>query len=141
MKDDLEWAKRFVEQRSWVLHVDTRTVGQVAELFDAEGNPYTPPGQDKPLRDPVLRLEQGHTFVARAGAFIEFTAREAQFFRDAQGILARACHEMAVQGGKLNVVAQSGALLMAAALRAQLREIERLHPGVAPGPGPGGSAA
>jgi hypothetical protein len=135
---DLAWAEKLVQERALVLHTDTGTVGRVLELYDGEGKLYTPPGGDRATQAPVLVLEpapgreHGSSFIAKAGSFIVFTMREAQFLQDAQAMLSGTLAEMAGHGGRLGVLGQTGVLVMAAILRAQLRELERLHPGVAP---------
>jgi hypothetical protein len=131
--DKLAWAKQLVEKHAWVMHVQSRTVGRVAELYDGEGKLWQPPESDRPVKAPVLKFEQGHTFLARdPGAFIEFTGREASFFQDAQASLAGALSELAQLGAAKGVIGQTGILLLTSALRQQLRELERLHPGTAP---------
>lgn len=131
---DLSWAQRLVDSHAWLIHVETKTLGQAAELFDGEGKKYTPPGHDRETQAPVLKFEQGHSFVAKRGAFIEITPKEARFVQDAQAMVSQTLSEIVQHGGRLQVIAQTCALLTAAILRAQLREIERMHPGVKPTP-------
>jgi hypothetical protein len=126
--EDLEWVKGLVDRGSYVLHVESRTVGKAVELYDGEGKLYVSPGNHKPVRAPVLRLDHGHSFVARRGAFIEFSAKEAVLFVESQQKLAACLASIAARGGELGVMAQAGALVVAAVLRAQLGEVERLFP-------------
>jgi hypothetical protein len=131
-KDDLKWAQDFVDRGALVMHIETRTVGKVVELFDGEGKKYTPPGQDRATLAPVIGMENGNTFVAKPGNFIELGNAERLFFAEAQAKLADCLADIAMTGGKIGVMAQTGALMLATVLRAQLRELERLNPGVRP---------
>jgi hypothetical protein len=131
--EDLDWAKALVDEGAFVMHVETRTVGKVVELYDGEGKLYVSPTNDKPVRAPVLKLDRGHAFVARRGAFIVLEAKEAVFFLDAQRRLAGCLAAIAARGGELGVMAQAGGLVVAAVLRSQLLEVERLFPGAGRG--------
>jgi hypothetical protein len=126
--EDLDWAKALADERAWVLHLETRTVGRVEALYDGEGNRYTPPGQARALRDAVLKLEGGHTFLAKPGSFARFEAAEAQLYVAAVEAVREAVAGMARLGTASGVKQTTGLLLIAAALRAQLRELERTHP-------------
>jgi hypothetical protein len=128
-EEDLGWAQTLVDDHAVVMHVETRTVGRVEELYDGQGKLYTPPGEGaRPVKHPVLKLDRGHTFVAKAGSFVRFEPREASYFQDVQAAIAGTLGEVAQLGAAKGVQGPTAFLLMAAALRQQLRELERLHP-------------
>jgi hypothetical protein len=124
--DDLGWAKDFVSRNAWVLHVESRVVGKVVALYDGEGKKWVGQIDPRPVQEPVLKLEQGHTFIAKAGSFIELAEKEAQFVSEAQAGLSAIVGAAAQRAGALGVVPQACALLLAAAFAQQLREIERM---------------
>jgi hypothetical protein len=124
-KDDLDWAREYVERGAWLLHLETRVAGRAVELYDGDGVRWVSRDQ-RPVLDPVLKLHQGHTFVAKRGAFMELTEADGQFAGEFQSGLAALVAFAGRRGGELSLTPAVGAMVIAALMRAQLLEVERL---------------
>lgn len=123
--EDLDWLGELAEQGAHVLHVDTRTIGKVVEFWDGVTEVYVGPN-GKGMNCPVVALDRGHTLVAKKGSLVRLEAAEAVFFAEAQGSLAQSVRAIAARGGELSVKPEGGMLILAAVLREQLSQVERL---------------
>jgi hypothetical protein len=125
MTDEYDWAKRLVDTHAYVIHLPTRTVGQIKDVYGPSGDRYVSPINNLPVNDPVLAFEDGHTFVAVKGDFLRIGESDAKFFlatHDAVNRCAEATFEVAKRLGVLDGMAR---ILVAIALRLVASTIER----------------
>lgn len=125
-REDLGWARDLVARGAWLFHAETRVAGQAAELFDGVESRWAPGPDKSPIDSPVIRLHNGHALIARRGAFFELTDKDAVFACELEAGLASLVAAAARRGGELAVIPAMGATIIAAVLRAQMLQVERV---------------
>jgi hypothetical protein len=118
MSDDLEWARHLVERGAVVMHLPTNVIGKAVRLHDAE-HPYQPEPERRPVTAPVLELEPGHTFVAKADAFIELTPREARLYEHVRLALHQSMIESMRVAAAMQIQPRTAITVVVSALRTQ----------------------
>lgn len=107
--------EELVANRALVLHLPTLVIAR-AKTYYAEGRGG--------VTEPVLEMEEGHSFVASDSArFVELDAQAEAFYRNML-VGLRAVVEMAAKAAPA-VGAEKGLKIAIAALRAQLRELQK----------------
>jgi hypothetical protein len=133
--DTMKWARDLVDQKAWVLHT-TRVVGRVTEFYDGQGRRYVSDYNGSEVTAPVLVVEPpggvpgavNHTFVATADNFVRLEEKEAKFYVAAQQAIAHAASECVKFAASSGIRPRSVLMLLAAALRTQVNEFERIGP-------------
>lgn len=120
--ESLAWARALVDERAWVIHQPTCTVGRVVKLH-AAGGTYTSPINQEPVQDPVLELEEGHALVARPGTFIKLSEADANFYSEAQGAIRELLTAMVMVAAGSKIPKTMTQLLLRSALQAQLLKL------------------
>jgi hypothetical protein len=135
--EDVDWLRELADAGAYILHVENRLIGKVVEVFDGVEKVYAGPNK-RELHCPVVVLERGHTLVARRGVLVRLEEADAVLFAESQGALAQCVRRIAARAGELKVQTGGGLLILAAVLREQLQQVERLfpEPGAASGSAP-----
>jgi|SRR6266850_185091 len=126
--DDLEWAKKLVDEGAFVFHMPTKSIGRVAKLFDGRGEQYVSTLTQQPTQGPVIEMANGASFVAKPGEFMRLEEREAEFYVRAVDLVGGLSLELGRLAVAHRVRPTTCAVLLAAALRAQVAELERALP-------------
>lgn len=113
------WARDLLKDRAWVLHMPTRTVGQVVQHYTAD-KPFTSLVNGKPVLTGVLELHQGHTFVASdPDDYLRLTEAELKYFEAAEKGLKHLVTELAKLGAATRVPHKHAVELICSALETQ----------------------
>lgn len=116
-----KWGLDLEAKKAWVFHIPTRIFGRVSKFYsfgettDAEG---------KPVKAPVIALEQGHTFVAHPQNFTLLSEADAQFFGGTQQVMREAMKQLVRMGTDMGVDLPMIILLIVSALQAQIQAIK-----------------
>jgi hypothetical protein len=127
MSDDLDWARQLVAEKAPLFHLATKTVGRAARFWAGEpGDVYVSPVNGGPVSHPVIELSSGASLVAKREAVIKLSEQEASFYEGFQRSLGDFLGEAARMASGLGVQPKTGIALIAAALRVQAAELERV---------------
>jgi len=97
-------------------------VSRVKSFYDGIGEVYVSTSNGKPVKGPVLELEDGNTFVAPTEElFVELTPQEADYHALAQTEVAQAAKRVAEAGASRAIRKETALLLLGAALRSTAR--------------------
>jgi hypothetical protein len=115
---NMMWAVKLAEEHAWVIHVPTHTIQQVKQFYEARE--FISPLNKLPVKDPVIELDDGNSFIAIEDNFIPLTENEAGFFVFTQGELKDLLTTWVVKAAKASVLPETIGILISATLRAQL---------------------
>jgi hypothetical protein len=121
-EDKHAWARKLADDGTWILHTGTRTVSKVVKFYDGVNDTYISTYNGQPTKGPVIELEDGNTFVAKAEfEFVPMEEEEVKFFQFVQmkvGEVTRACAEL---GATKKMTMAKTMLLVGTALRQTAR--------------------
>lgn len=128
------WATELVDERAWVLHRPTQTLGRVKAYYDGVERAYEREhvedlGDGKFQRSlvqtkgAVLEFEEGHSFVAREDSFVKLEANEFEYYMGALRFLGESLKICAVKGAEAGLRRETGFLLLELALKEQVKVV------------------
>jgi len=86
----LGWAKGCLESKQPLIHMSTRSIGRVVEVFDPAVNPW------KDVDTTCVKLDDGNVLVARPNAFKSITVQELVFLGAAAQTFTQALGQLAI---------------------------------------------
>jgi hypothetical protein len=119
----LAWARALVRDAAWVLHQPTCTVARASKLHAERSGTYTSTVNQEPVNDPVLEMDDGNAFVARAGNFLQLSEADVKFFLEAQEGVRELVRVLAMVGAGSKIPKSMTGLLIRSALQAQVQKL------------------
>lgn len=121
MSEEMQWAKKLVSDKSFVLHTSTGVVGRVVRFWTGDEGDRI----NEQTKFPVLEMEAGHFLTALEEHFVPISEDESKFYKIAEMTLNFALEEtIKLAASSRKVTIQSATVLVEAALQAQLRALQ-----------------
>lgn len=123
-----EWFEQVARDKAWVMHVPTGVIGQAEHFY--ESSTFIG-GNGVPVKDPVLKLNTGDTFVAvePGERFRVMNPGLIALYQEAStgmGMLLRAFVQKSAKAG-LDV--EDVVIILESSLRMQLKALQQKEPG------------
>jgi hypothetical protein len=101
------------------------TVGRCAKLHEPGGTYVSTVNPEEPLEEPVLELDSGHTFVARAGNFLQLSDADVKFYNEAVEGVRELLTVMVMVSAGGKIAKTMSRVLLQSALQQQVQKLQK----------------